>query len=273
MCIRDSSNTDSSAQFDDAQEAKATLQSRKWKDNGTIPLQSHVALHRSQHKEIKLRAKGSEQVVIMNEYERCYIFLKSIVASDKNFILHVTTATHDLEEAKNDADFETMVLSLIRRDPVASKITTSATGTKFDISSTSIDDPESTTFELKYYPSDEYKAAIAKYGVPFKQAMWKWRNTPAGKQAFAQQKAAVFKPGGNKRANASSTGMSKSQKKKMRKIQKENDELKAVESAKAMFAKCDSTYGGFSKDMTAEQRFAELSPIFQRSLSKTQKQG
>ena len=102
--------------------------------------------------------------------------------------------------------------------------------------------------------------------------MWKWRNTPAGKQTFAQQKAAVFKPGG-KRANASSTGASKSQKKKMRKLQKENDELKAVESVKKMFADCDSTYGGFSKDMNAEQRFAELSPIFQRSLSKTQKQG
>ena len=166
-----------------------------------------------------------------------------------------------------------MVLSLIRRDPVASKITTSATGTKFDISSTTIDDPASTTFELKYYQSDEYKAAIAKYGVPFKQAMWKWRNTPAGEQAFAQQKAAVFKPGGNKRANASSTRATKSQKKKMRKLQKENDDLKAVESMQKMFADCDSKYGGFSKDSNAEERFAELSPIFQRSLSKTQKQG
>ena len=128
---------------------------------------------------------------------------------------------------------------------------------------------------MKYYPKDEYAAAIEKYGDPFKQAMWNWRKTPVGKQTFAQQKAAAFKPGGNKRGNASSAGASKSQKKKMRKLQKENDELKSIESAKAIFAQCESAYGSFNKETTtAEQRFAELSPIFQRSaLSKTQKQG
>ena len=82
-----------------------------------------------------------------------------------------------------------------------------------------------------------------------------------------------MKSGGNKRGNASSAGMSKTQKKKMRKIQKENEEFKSIELAKTMFAKCDSTYGSFT-NKTAEQRFDELSPIFQRTaLSKTQKQG
>ena len=60
----------------------------------------------------------------------------------------------------------------------------------------------------------------------------------------------------------------------MKKLQKENDELKSIKSAKAMFADCDSTYGGFTKDMNAEQQFAALSPIFQKNaLSKSQKQG
>ena len=33
-----SANTDSGSQYDDAQEAKALLQSRKWNDKGSIPL-------------------------------------------------------------------------------------------------------------------------------------------------------------------------------------------------------------------------------------------
>ena len=66
MC---SANTDSDSQYEDAQNAKSLLQTRKWSDKGTIPLQSHLILHREKHAEIKMRAKGSQQVTIMTEYD------------------------------------------------------------------------------------------------------------------------------------------------------------------------------------------------------------
>ena len=59
-----------------------------------------------------MRAKGSKQVVIMSEYDRCYIFLKSIEASDKSFVLHVTNALLELETTKV-GNFENMAVSLI----------------------------------------------------------------------------------------------------------------------------------------------------------------
>ena len=170
-----SANTDSGSQYEDAQNAKSLLQTRKWSDKGSIPLQSHVILHRKKHAEIKMQAKGSKKVTIMTAYDCCYTFLISIIASEKKFVGYVALAQRELEDGISDR-FEPMAVSLIRKDPVAAKITTTTKGNKFDISSTALEASGAGDLDLKYYPRDEYSTAIDTHGELFLKVMRRWRN-------------------------------------------------------------------------------------------------
>ena len=132
-------NTDSGAQYEDAQKALTWLKTHKWRDSGNILLKSHVAQHRRKHAAIHTYSRSCAHVNVLNEHEQCYHLLASIIAKDSYFVAQLWAVQKEFEQGDDPANFEAIGAALMRHDPVAKKSGgKDGLTTHFDISSTSV---------------------------------------------------------------------------------------------------------------------------------------
>lgn len=224
-------NTDSGVQYKNAQMALTWLKSTKWKDAGSIALKLHVGQHRQKHNEIPQLSKGNINVAVLDEYEKCYHLLHSLVTKEASFVATHQRVQKDFKQKQVKADFELIAAELIRHNPVAKK-STSKDGlhAHFAILSTSAD--EDYQWEKKYYSKSEFNCLKGDYGEQFIGPLMAWRQTLEGKKAFNKQRAAALAKGGKgsqstKKRKGEFSGMSKAQVKKSKAMKAE---LKVLES-------------------------------------------
>ena len=212
-------NTDSGAQYEDAQRVLTWLKTHKWKDTGNILLKSHVAQHRRKHQEIATYSKSSSNVAVLKDYEKCFHLFASLVTKEPSFVAQHQALQKAFEQGRQNPNFEVIAAELMRHDPVAKKgVGKDGLKTHFDISSASANEE---SWELKFYPKEEYNRLKELHGAKFTGTLYEWRKTPEGKKMFNAQMAAHQAKGGkgsqtSKKRKSPYEGMSRSLTKKFK---------------------------------------------------------